>query len=158
MRVSHWGLCNDIIANMRHTLSRPESIVMGGRAFPPHNLGGCGGPLIALCNNMLQRCALLLGAMNVNAPRPHHLLPSLKHNVSTVPTKGQFTEAGSPGWCTQCCAEGRIKHIQTFHLGVLLVTRVLVFISCLFIYAGERRLRANLYSQLTRCDGHQQKQ
>lgn len=69
---------------------------------------------------MLQRCALL-GAMNVNAPPPHHLLSSLKHNVSTVPTKGRFTEAGKPGRYAWCRADGRIKHIHMWPFWVLIV-------------------------------------
>lgn len=62
--------------------------------------------------------------MNVNAPPPHHLLSSLKHNVSTVPTKGQFTEAGS------------LVHVHKCSLWVLLVTRALVYF--IFIYLSSQ--------------------
>lgn len=88
MRVSHCGLRADIIAAMQHTPSRLESVVMVGKASP--TIWGLGGPLIALCNDMLSSVS-----MNVKLfPPPHYFLSSLKHNV-TVPTKAQFTEAGS---------------------------------------------------------------
>lgn len=133
MRVSHWGLCSDIIANMQHALGRLESIVMG-KASPI--IWGLRGPLIALCNNMLQWCALL-GAMNVNAPPPHHLLPSLKHNVSTMPTKGQFTGLGARLVGTHSAALKDWSNTFKCALWILLVTRDLVFISYLFVYPGQ---------------------
>lgn len=104
-----------------------------GKASPI--VWGLWGPLIALCNNMLQWCALL-GAMNVNAPPPHHLLSSLKQNVSTMPTKGQFTEAGSPVGTSNAALK---DWSNTFKcpLWVLLVTSDLVFISYLFLHPGK---------------------
>ncbi len=129
---------------MQHTPSRLESspyCVIMGKTSPI--IWGLWGPLIALCNNMLQWCALL-GAMNVNAPPPHHLLSSLKHNVSTMPTKGQFTEAGSPvGTHSAVDWSNTLK----CSLWVLLATRDLVFVFHINLCIQASQLRTNSYSQ-----------